>query len=294
MIENFINKYEVFFDISLLKYNTYKLDVKCKCLIFPKDIEELIDILKIIKENNYKYYILGNGSNVIFKNDYYDGIIIKLDRFNKANIENKIVTSECGVSLMKLSNMTIKENLSGLEFAYGIPGLVGASIAMNAGAYKEELSDILVSVKLLDKDLNVIEKKKEELNFSYRNSILKNNKDYIVLECTFKLIDGNKEEMMEKVNKRREKRLLTQPLEFPSAGSVFRNPEGMFAGELIEKCNLKGYNINGAEVSEKHANFIINKGGAKGEDIVKLISIIKEKVKEEFNVDLYLEQIIID
>lgn len=294
MIENFINKYEVFFDISLLKYNTYKLDVKCKCLIFPKDIEELIDILKIIKENNYKYYILGNGSNVIFKNDYYDGIIIKLDRFNKVNIENKIVTSECGVSLMKLSNMTIKENLSGLEFAYGIPGLVGASIAMNAGAYKEELSDILVSVKLLDKDLNVIEKKKEELNFSYRNSILKNNKDYIVLECTFKLIDGNKEEMIEKVNKRREKRLLTQPLEFPSAGSVFRNPEGMFAGELIEKCNLKGYNINGAEVSEKHANFIINKGGAKGEDIVKLINIIKEKVKEQFNVDLYLEQIIID
>lgn len=294
MIENFINKYECFFDISLLKYNTYKLDVKCKCLIFPKDIEELVDILKIIKDNNYKYYILGNGSNVIFNCDYYDGIIIKLDRFNKVNIDNNIITSECGVSLMKLSNMAIKENLSGLEFAYGIPGLVGASVAMNAGAYKEELSDILVSVKLLDKDLNVIEMKPEELNFSYRNSLLKNNKDYIVLECTFKLIDGNKEEMMEKVNKRRDKRLLTQPLEFPSAGSVFRNPEGMFAGELIEKCNLKGYNINGAEVSEKHANFIINKGGAKGEDIVKLINIIKEKVKKEFNVDLYLEQIIID
>ena len=100
MIENFTNKYEVFFDISLLKYNTYKLDVKCKCLIFPKDIEELVDILKIIKENNYKYYILGNGSNVIFKNDYYDGIIIKLDRFNKVNLDNKIITSECGVSLM--------------------------------------------------------------------------------------------------------------------------------------------------------------------------------------------------
>lgn len=294
MIENFTNKYEVFFDVSLLKYNTYKLDVKCGCLIFPKDIEELKDILKIIKENNYKYYILGNGSNVIFKNDYFDGIIIKLDRLNKININNNIVTSECGVSLMKLSNMAIKKNLSGLEFAYGIPGLVGASIAMNAGAYKEELSDVLVSVKLLDKDLNIIEMTKEELNFSYRNSILKNNKDYIVLECTFKLVDGNKEEMMEKVNKRRDKRLLTQPLEFPSAGSVFRNPEGMFAGELIEKCNLKGYNINGAEVSEKHANFIINKGGAKGEDIVKLINIIKEKVKEEFNVDLYLEQIIID
>ena len=294
MIENFINKYECFFDISLLKYNTYKLDVKCKCLIFPKNINELKEILKIIKEYNYKYYILGNGSNVIFNFDYYDGIIIKLDRFNKVNIDNNIITSECGVSLMKLSNMAIKENLSGLEFAYGIPGLVGASVAMNAGAYKEELSDILVSVKLLDKDLNVIEMKPEELNFSYRNSLLKNNKDYIVLECTFKLIDGNKEEMMEKVNKRRDKRLLTQPLEFPSAGSVFRNPEGMFAGELIEKCNLKGYNINGAEVSEKHANFIINKGGAKGEDIVKLINIIKEKVKKEFNVDLYLEQIIID
>ena len=294
MIENFTNKYEVFFDVSLLKYNTYKLDVKCKCLIFPKDIEELIDILKIIKKNNYKYYILGNGSNVIFKNDYFDGVIIKLDRFNKVNVDNDIITSGCGVSLMKLSSMAIKENLSGLEFAYGIPGLVGASVAMNAGAYKKDLSDILVSVRLLDKDLNVIEMKKEELAFSYRNSILKNNKDYIVLECIFKLTEGNKEEMMDKVNKRRQKRLLTQPLEFPSAGSVFRNPDGMFAGELIEKCNLKGYNINGAEVSEKHANFIINKGGAKGEDIIKLINVIKLKVKEEFNVDLYLEQIITD
>lgn len=294
MIENFINKYDCSFDISLLKYNTYKLDVKCKCLIFPKDIKELIDILKIIKENNYKYYILGNGSNVIFKNDYYDGIIIKLDRFNKINIDKNIVTCDSGVSLMKLSSIAIKESLSGLEFAYGIPGLVGASVAMNAGAYKSELSDILVSVKLLNKDLNVIEMRKEELNFSYRNSFLKNNRDYIVLECTFKLFDGDKEEMMEKVNKRRNRRLLTQPLEFPSAGSVFRNPEGMFAGELIEKCNLKGYNINGAEVSEKHANFIINKGGAKGEDIVKLINIIKDKVKDEFNIDLYLEQIIVD
>lgn len=294
MIENFIKRFECFFDVSLLKHNTYKLDVKCECLIFPKDIDELKEILKIIKENNFKYYILGNGSNVIFNCDYYDGIIIKLDRLNKINIDNKIVTAESGVSLMKLSNITIKENLSGLEFAYGIPGLVGASIAMNAGAYKEELSDKLVSVKLLDKDLNVIELEKKELNFSYRNSILKNNKDYIVLECTFKLDDGNKEEMMEKVNKRKQKRLLTQPLEYPSAGSVFRNPEGMFAGELIEKCNLKGYNINGAEVSEKHANFIINKGGAKGKDIVKLINIIKNKVKEEFDVDLYLEQIIID
>lgn len=294
MIENFINKYECYKDISLLKYNTYKLDVKCELLIFPKNIEELKEILFIIRKNNYKYYILGNGSNVIFKNEYFNGIIIKLDKFNKIDISGDIVSCGCGVSLMKLSRSTINENLSGLEFAYGIPGLVGASVAMNAGAYNEELSNYLIDVEVIDKDLRLKKIKKEDLDFSYRNSLLKNNKDFIVVNCTFKLNYGNKEDMMEIVNKRQKKRLETQPLEYPSAGSVFRNPDGMYAGELIEKCGFKGFNINGAEVSEKHANFIINKGSAKGKDIIKLIDLIQDKVKENYNVDLYLEQIIVD
>lgn len=294
MIENFINKYECYENISLLKYNTYKLDVKCRCLIFPKNVEELKEIFNIINNNNYKYYLLGNGSNVIFKDDYYDGIIIKLDKLNNIYIDKNIVKCEAGVPLNKLSKMTINEGLSGLEFAYGIPGLVGASVAMNAGAYNEELSNVLVSAKVLDKELNIINFKNEDLDFSYRNSIIKKYNEYIVLECTFELIEGNKEEMLDIVNKRLKKRMETQPLEFPSAGSVFRNPDGMYAGELIEKCGLKGFNINGAEVSMKHANFIINKGNATGKDIIKLINIIKEKVKNEFDVDLHLEQIIVD
>lgn len=293
MIENFIEKIEILENVSLKKYNTYRLDLKCKYLVFPKNIDELKEVLEFIKKNKYKYLVLGNGSNVIFNCDYYDGVIIKLDKFNKITFNDNIVKVDSGVSLAKLAISCINKSLSGLEFACGIPGLVGASAVVNAGAYKSDMASIVKEVKLLTPKGEIIILNNLDLKYSYRSSILKNS-NYIVLEVTLELSKGDKLEMLEIVNRRREKRISTQPLEYPSAGSVFRNPEGMYAGELIEKCNLKGYNINGAEVSQKHANFIINKGHATGKDIVELINIIKKKVKEKYNVDLILEQIIIE
>ena len=296
MIRNFTrsNNIEMYEDVSLKKYNTYRLDVKCDYLIFPKDIDEVVKLISFLKENNYKYLVLGNGSNVIFKNNRYNGVVIKLSKLDKVEFDGDKVVVGAGVSLSKLANMAINNSLSGLEFSVSIPGEIGASVSMNAGAYNESFSDVFVSAKVLTPKLEIIELTNEDMDFSYRNSFIKKNKDYIVLEVVLKLKPGNKEEMNAVIEKRFEKRKATQPLEYPSAGSVFRNPEGMYAGKLIEDANLKGYSIGGAMISDMHANFIVNKDNATGEDIINLINLAKDKVKENNNIDLYLEQVIID
>lgn len=296
MIRNFTrsNNIEMYEDISLKKYNTYRLDVKCDYLVFPKDIDEVVKLISFLKENNYKYLVLGNGSNVIFKNNRYNGVVIKLSKLDKIEFDGDKVVVGAGVALSKLANMAINNSLSGLEFSVSIPGEIGASVSMNAGAYNESFSDVFVSAKVLTPKLEIIELTNEDMDFSYRNSFIKKNKDYIVLEVVLKLKPGNKEEMNAVIEKRFEKRKATQPLEYPSAGSVFRNPEGMYAGKLIEDANLKGYSIGGAMISDMHANFIVNKDNATGEDIINLINLAKDKVKENNNIDLYLEQVIID
>ena len=296
MIRNFIekNNYEYYIDANMKKYNTYRLDVICKYLIFPKTIEELLELLKYIRDHHCKYLVLGNGSNIIFKNHYYDGVIIKLDRLNHIRLDDDVVEVEAGYSLVRLAMDMSLKGLSGLEFASAIPGYVGASVAMNAGAYNSSISDVLISVKVINPKLEIVTMTKEELEFQYRDSFIKRNKDYIVVSSKFKLVKSDSKEILELISKRKLRRIETQPLEYPSAGSVFRNPSGMHAGELIERCGLKGYNVGGAVVSEKHANFIINSGDATGEDIIQLIHIIKEKVLEKYHVELILEQIIID
>ncbi len=296
MIRNFTrsNNIEMYEDVSLKKYNTYRLDVKCDYLVFPKDIDEVVKLISFLKENNYKYLVLGNGSNVVFKNNRYNGVVIKLSKLDKIELDGDKVVVGAGVALSKLANMAINNSLSGLEFSVSIPGEIGASVSMNAGAYNESFSDVFVSAKVLTPKLEIIELTNEDMDFSYRNSFIKKNKDYIVLEVVLKLKPGNKEEMNAVIEKRFEKRKATQPLEYPSAGSVFRNPEGMYAGKLIEDANLKGYSIGGAMISDMHANFIVNKDNATGEDIINLINLAKDKVKENNNIDLYLEQVIID
>ncbi len=292
MIENFIKDYEYYKNASLKKYNTYRLDVRANYLIFPKDVDELIGLLKYLKNNNINYLILGGGSNVILARPIFD-VVIKLDRLNNISINGNIVKAEAGVSLISLANTCMKEGLLGLAFAGGIPGLVGASTAMNAGAYKEEISDTLVEVKVLTPDLEIITMKKEELEFSYRDSFLKRNKDYICLETTFEMRKEDPSKIKNLMDDRRRRRVESQPLDKPSAGSVFRNPEGLSSGKLIEDIGLKGYTVGGATVSTKHANFIINDGTATYDDIITLIDIIRRKVKKEYNIDLILEQEII-
>lgn len=296
MIKSFFNDNQIEYleDISLKKYNTYRLDTKCKYIVFPKNVEELIKILKELKERKIKYYIIGNGSNIIFSMNYYDGVIIKLDRLNKVIYKDNIVIAEAGYPLIKLAIETIEKSLSGFEFAAGIPGCVGASTAMNAGAYNCDMSSIVKEVTFLTEDYKIKTLTNKELMFSYRDSFLKRNPQLIVLSTTFELEPGIKEEMKQKVEERKIKRIDSQPLNMPSAGSVFRNPENKSAGMLIENINLKGYCINDAEVSTKHANFIVNKGNATGKDIIDLINKIKKEVKNNYNIELKLEQIIVE
>ncbi len=292
MIENIINKYEYYKNVSLKKYNTYKLDVMSEYLIYPKTIEELLELLKYLKENKIKYLILGNGSNVILAKPFFE-VVIKLDRLNNIEIKDNIVIAGAGVSLIKLSNICMEKGLNGLAFAGGIPGLLGASVAMNAGAYKEDMSSIVREVKVITPSGEVITMKNNELKYSYRDSFLKRNKDYICIEVTLQLEYEDKELIRNKMIDRRNRRISSQPVNMPSAGSVFRNPPNLSAGKLIEDLGLKGYIIGGAQVSEKHANFIVNTSNATYEDIISLIEYTKKKVKEKYNIDLILEQEIV-
>lgn len=292
MIENFINNYEYYKNISLKRYNTYNLESYADYLIFPTSKEELINLLQFLKENKIKYIILGGGSNIILAKPNYD-VVIKLDRMNNIEIKGNIVVAGAGVSLIKLANLCMNNNLDGLSFAGGIPGLVGASTAMNAGAYNEDMSMIVKEAKVITPDMEIKTLTNKELEFAYRDSFLKKNKDYICTEVTFKMNYKDKKEIKEIMNNRRERRITSQPVNMPTAGSVFRNPVGLSAGKLIEDAGLKGYVYGGAKVSEKHANFIVNEGTATYEDIIMLIDYIKDRIKILYNIDLILEQEII-
>ena len=277
---------------SLKNLNTYKLESHAKYLIRVETLQGLIDLLKYLKENNIKYFILGAGSNIIL-DEYFNGAVIKLDGLKKIEVKDNIIISGSGAMMGALSCKSMDHNLTGLEWAINIPGTVGGSIIGNAGAYKSEIFDSLLKIKVLDENLEIKEVKKAEIKHTYRHTDLK-GKNLIVLEATFKLEKGNKKESMEIVKSRKERRNKTQPLDMPSAGSVFRNPEGDHAGRLIEEAGLKGYQIGGAAVSKKHANFIVNTGNATSNDIKNLIELVHTQVKEKFNIDLVLEQEIID
>lgn len=281
---------DIVVDAKLSKYTTYKVGGICKLLVYPKNIQKLVELMEIINRENIKYFILGNGSNVLFSDKVYEGIIIKLDNFNEIEFQDNLIRVGAGYNLIKLSLEAVKHSLAGLEFASGIPGTVGGAVFMNAGAYNSDMKSIVKSVKVLTPDLKVITLTKGEMKFKYRESFLQKNRGYICLEVILKLKHGNKELLAEVIKDRKLKRKKTQPLEYPSAGSVFRNPEGMYSGKLIEDLNLKGYQVGGAKISEKHANFIINTGGATASDIKEIIDVVKEKVKEEYNINLRVEQ----
>jgi len=284
-----LNIGEVQTNVDLKTLTTYKLDGKALCVVSPDDVNGLIKLLKYLRENNIKHKIIGNGSNLIFSKNY-EGVLIKLDSFQNLEIVGNRITVGAGYPLMKLALRVSRMGLSGLEFATGIPGSIGGAVFMNAGAYKSDMGYIVSSVKVLNPDLEIEVLDNREMDFHYRTSFLQKHPDYICLEATIFLQKGNPNEIMEVINDRKQRRLETQPLEYPSAGSVFRNPEGDFAGRLIESIGYKGKKVGDAMVSLKHANFIINTGHASGEDIKTLIEEIKNKVKQEYDIELKVEQ----
>ena len=279
---------------SLSRYTTYKVGGHANLIVYPKDIDSLVSLMEIINKHDIKYFILGNGSNVLFSDSQYDGIIIKLDKFDSIEFQDNIVKVGAGYSLIKLSLDCVKKGLSGLEFASGIPGTLGGAVFMNAGAYNSDMKSVVKDVTVLTPDLKVITLTNSEMNFNYRESFLQHHKGYICLGATLKLRYGKREDLEEIIKERKLARKRTQPLEYPSAGSVFRNPPGLYSGKLIEELNLKGYTVGGAMISKKHANFIINYNDATASDIKEIIDYVKEKAYEKYNINLRVEQRLIN
>ena len=278
-------------NVSLKKCTTYRVGGNAKYIAYPKDVNSLVKLIKYLKNKNIKYKILGNGSNLLFSEKEYDGVLIKLSEFDYLEFIGKTkLRVGAGFNLIKLSLVTAKKGLTGLEFASGIPGTVGGSVFMNAGAYKSDMGYVVETVKVLTPDEKIINLENKEMDFHYRTSFLKKHPDYICLEVVIKLRKGKKEAIEALIKDRRERRLASQPLEYPSAGSVFRNPEDNFAGKLIEDSGLKGEKHGGAMISSKHANFIVNYKNAKADDIKYLIELAHDKVKENYDIDLKIEQ----
>ena len=277
-------------NVEIKTLTTYKVGGIAKYVIYPYDVDRLIDLMHYLKNNNIKHKVIGNGSNLIFSDNLYDGVLIKLSNFDKVKFYYNKIDVEAGFSLPKLCQMAAKKSLTGLEFASGIPGTIGGAIYMNAGAYKSDMGYIVVDVRVLTPDYRIITLVNKELDYHYRSSFFQTHKGYIILDATIRLKKGKRELIEEVMEDRRRRRIETQPLEYPCAGSVFRNPENNFAGKLIEDLNLKGYTIGGAKISEKHANFIINYNNATGEDVKKLIELIQNKVEKKYNIKLHLEQ----
>ena len=278
------------YDEPLKSHTTFKIGGNCIALIEPREISDIIEAVKICRKNNIKFFVIGNGSNLLVPDEGYNGVIIKLkSEFSKIEVEGDYLIVNSGAKLSEVYTVAYENSLTGFEFASGIPGTIGGAIYMNAGAYGGEMKDIVESVEVLDLDnFELKELKNEDLDFSYRKSIIQ-RKNYIVTTIKLKLQKGNKKEINAVYEDLRDRRNSKQPLNFGSAGSTFKRPEGHFASKLIEDAGLKGYHINDAWVSEKHSGFIVNKGNASFKEVMELIEYVQKVVFEKFGVKLETE-----
>lgn len=289
-LEDIISKDRIKYNEPMSKHTTMRVGGPVDIMVLPNTVEEIVAVIKYAKENNIPVKVLGNGSNVIVSDLGIEGIVIKLTS-NLANItlDGEYITVGAGVTMPKMAGVLKNNSLAGFEFASGIPGTLGGGVKMNAGAYGGQMEDVFVSCKYLDNELNVKEIEKKDMNYSYRHSIFIENPSYVILEAKFKLNKGNIEEIESKMKENNLARKTKQPLEYPSAGSVFRRPVGYFVGKLVQDSDLRGFSIGGAQVSEKHTGFVINKGNATCEDIQNLIKHIQKTVYEKFGVELKTE-----
>ncbi len=282
---------EVLENVDLTKYNSYGIKSGCKYLVYPNNVDDLVKLIEYLNNEGINYKIFGSLSNVILPSSVFNGAIIKLDKLDNVEVYDNYVISESGVLLSELVNILIAKNKGGFELLGTIPGTLGGAIYGNAGIKEYAILDFIEYIEVI-RNNELIKLDKDVVKYSYRSTIFKNNTD-IIVRVKLRIEDKDSKLMREVLSELRTKRRETQPLEYKNAGSVFKNPTGYYAGELIDKCGLKGYNVGGAYVSNKHANFIINKDNASSEDILSLIEVIKSRVKEEFNVDLELEQIVV-
>ena len=285
------NKIEYKLHEPMKAHTTFKIGGAADMYIVVNSLEELKDVIAQLKAYGIPTMILGKGSNLLVSDEGIEGAVVELSGdFKELSVEGYTITCGAGVTLSKLCTVALEHSLSGLEFAYGIPGSVGGAVYMNAGAYGGETKDVIKEVIFLDQNGEVVTYSGEQAQFSYRHSIFKENNG-IILFAKYKLTKDHPASIKAKMDDFMDRRRTKQPLEFPSAGSVFKRPEGAYAGTLIEQCGLKGKTVGGAQVSEKHAGFIINVGDATCDDVMNLVEIIQKTVKAETGYTLERELI---
>lgn len=275
-------------DVPLRRYTSFRIGGAARRMAFPRSGEELVLLVSRALELGARPFVLGNGTNVLFPDEGVDRLVIstrEMNRVCRGENENEII-AECGASMANMAVFAQKEGLSGLEFAHGIPGSVGGGVTMNAGAYGGELAQVIESVTVLFPDEGVRTLNAGEMAFSYRHSLLTEWPEAVVLRAAFRLQPGKPEEIRKKMDELMARRKASQPLEYPSAGSTFKRPEGYYAAALIDQCGLKGLTVGGAQVSEKHAGFVINRGSAACADVTALMAEIQRRVKAQTGVEL--------
>ena len=280
-------------DEMMNKHTSFRVGGPAKVFLTVHSEESLKNILLALKRYELPYFVLGNGSNLLVSDEGYDGVMVYLgEEFSEVEINGMQMRAKAATLLGKVARMAMEEGLAGLEFAAGIPGSLGGGVVMNAGAYGGELSQVVTKVRAMNPEGEIVELEKNQLLLGYRTSIFK-TQPFVILEVFMELQKGNKEEILAKIKEYTKARVEKQPLEYPSAGSTFKRPEGHFAGKLIMDAGLRGYRIGDAQVSEKHCGFVINRGNATATEIKTLMEDVAKKVKEEFGVDLEAEVILL-
>ncbi len=272
------------------KHTSFEIGGPADLFAVPQTEEAFIELIREMDSKSIPFLVLGKGSNLLIRDGGIRGVVVSTEKLKGIERDGDRITAKAGNSLREISDAAIDAELSGFEFASGIPGTLGGGVRMNAGAYDGEMKDVVESVRLLDPEGNVVELESPDLHFAYRHSLLQ-EKPYYLLSATLRLTPGEKDEIRAKVEDLDERRSSKQPLEYPSAGSTFRRPKGYFAGKLIQDAGMQGKKVGGAQVSEKHAGFVINAGGATAKDVLDLIHEVQKQIKDQFGVDIETEVI---
>ena len=285
-LSKIVEKEQILIEEPMKKHTTFRIGGPAEYLILPQTAEEIADVVKLCRQEEIPWYIVGNGSNLLVADEGVRGVVIQLLRnFNQIQVEGCQIRMQAGAQNAAVAKRALDASLTGFEFAAGIPGTIGGAVVMNAGAYGGEMKDILKEVTVLDQNGMIRTIPTEELELGYRTSIIA-RKGYVVLEAVIVLKTGDPKEIKAAMDDLKEKRVTKQPLEYPSAGSTFKRPEGYFAGKLIMDAGLRGFSVGGAQISEKHCGFVINKGNATAEDVTELMDETKKIVMEKFGVAL--------
>lgn len=285
-LEKFVPRGDICLQEPMQKHTTFRIGGPADCFVQIENKEQLIRLQRYLKQLGMPFFILGNGSNLLVSDKGYQGIVLQIgQKMSKIEVNGNVITAQAGAAMSQVARAALEHGLAGLEFASGIPGTIGGGVVMNAGAYDGELSGVVTQVNVVNSEGECMELENDSMEFGYRTSSIRNN-SFTVTEVILKLEEGDREQIRAKMEELAARRREKQPLEYPSAGSTFKRPRGNFAGKLIMDAGLRGFQIGGAKVSEKHCGFIVNTGNATAEDVRDVISEVRKQVKERFHVDL--------